>query len=186
MGINSDAGDSSEGTLRDDVFWMQKALALADRASELGEVPVGAVVVDAEQRVVGEGFNCPISGNDPTAHAEMVAMRAAAQALGNYRLSGCTLYVTIEPCTMCAGAMVHARIQRLVYGALEPKAGAVTSNGSALDRDNLNHRVDWTGGVLASECSDTMSRFFSRRREEKRAQKLAAQAANSGAGEPKT
>lgn len=148
---------------RDHEF-MQLALDLAAQGATLGEVPVGAVVV-ADGEVVGSGFNCPISGSDPSAHAEMVAIRAAAQAAGNYRLPGSTLYVTLEPCSMCAGLIVHSRIARVVYGALEPKAGIVQSQGQFFSQGFLNHRVVVEGGVMAAECGEVLSEFFKRRRE---------------------
>lgn len=143
--------------------WMRAALDQALLALEVNEVPVGAVVVHDGQ-VVGAGFNQPISANDPTAHAEMVAMRSAARALGNYRLTGATVYVTVEPCFMCAGALVHARIATLVYGAPEPRSGAVESVAQALDNPALNHRVSAVGGVLEAECRELMQAFFRRRR----------------------
>lgn len=142
---------------------MRAALEEAQRAREQGEVPVGAVVV-LEDRIVGRGFNQVISARDPTAHAEVCALRDAAAALGNYRLPGATLYVTVEPCTMCAGALVHARVRRLVYGAVEPRAGAVESTARALDNIALNHRVSVTGGALADECAELMTSFFKDRR----------------------
>lgn len=143
--------------------WMQRALALADDAARHDEVPVGALVV-REGKVLGEGFNQMISTNDPTAHAEMVALRAAARAVGNYRLPGSVLYVTLEPCTMCTGAMVHARIAQLVFGADEPRAGVVRSTSSLLDSPHYNHRIDWLGGVLADESSQRLQAFFRARR----------------------
>jgi len=146
-----------------DVRWMRRALELAQTAAELGEVPVGAVVV-LDGRAIGEGFNRPISNRDPTAHAEIVALRAAALALDNYRLTGATLYVTVEPCTMCAGALVHARIGRLVFGAPEPRAGAVVTTSQVLDNPGHNHRVDTTGGVLAAESGALLRTFFAARR----------------------
>jgi len=146
-----------------DVEFMRAALDLAAEGRERGEVPVGAVVV-LDSAVVGRGFNQPISAHDPTAHAEIVAIRDAAARAGNYRLTGAVLYVTIEPCQMCVGAMVHARIARLVYGALEPKAGAVESAMRALEHPSLNHRVDATGGVLADDCRQMMQSFFQERR----------------------
>lgn len=149
---------------------MQKALALAAVAAEHGEVPVGAVVVVNDQ-VVGEGWNQPILSNDPTAHAEIVALRNAAANLANYRLTDATLYVTIEPCTMCAGALNHSRISRLVYGATEPKSGVVESNGCLLNTTYLNHRLETVGGVLAEQCSALMSEFFQRRRQQQKAEK---------------
>ena len=146
-----------------DIEWMQQALALAERARALGEVPVGAVVVQGEQ-VVGQGWNRPITSRDPSAHAEIVALRDAARQLQNYRLPGCRLYVTIEPCAMCAGAMVHARIAQLFFGAFEPKAGAVVSNLRLLDADHLNHRVAYHSGVCADACSSLIRDFFRARR----------------------
>ncbi len=143
--------------------WMHAALDQARLALEVDEVPVGAVVVHDGQ-VVGAGFNQPISANDPTAHAELVALRSAARAVGNYRLTGATLYVTVEPCLMCAGALVHARIATLVYGAPEPRSGAVQSVAQALDNPALNHRVSAVGGVLEAECRELMQAFFRRRR----------------------
>lgn len=142
---------------------MRAALELAAKGRECGEVPVGAVVV-LDGAVVGRGFNQPISAHDPTAHAEIAAIRDAAARVGNYRLTGAVLYVTIEPCQMCVGAMVHARIARLVYGAPEPKAGAVESAMRALEHPSLNHRVDATGGVLADDCREMMQSFFQERR----------------------
>jgi tRNA(adenine34) deaminase len=144
---------------------MRYALNRALEAGERGEVPVGAVVV-VNGELVAEGFNAPIASCDPTAHAEIVALRRAAEQLKNYRLSGATLYVTIEPCLMCVGAMVHARIARLVYGAPEPKAGAIESAMRALEHPTLNHRFDVTGGVLAEESREVMQAFFQRRRVE--------------------
>ncbi|CAI8788918.1 tRNA adenosine(34) deaminase TadA [Pseudomonas donghuensis] len=147
---------------RDQQF-MRLALELAAQGAAMGEVPVGAVVVQHGQ-VIGRGFNCPISGSDPSAHAEMVAIRAAAQAASNYRLPGSTLYVTLEPCSMCAGLIVHSRISRVVYGALEPKAGVVQSQGQFFTQGFLNHRVLFEGGVLAEECGTILSEFFKARR----------------------
>jgi tRNA(Arg) A34 adenosine deaminase TadA len=146
-----------------DQRFMREALALAAEGAGLGEVPVGAVLV-RDGEIVGRGFNCPISSHDPSAHAEMVAIRAAAQGLANYRLPGSTLYVTLEPCSMCAGLIVHARIQRVVYGATEPKAGVVLSHGEFFSQDFLNHRVLIEGGVLAEECGAMLSEFFKARR----------------------
>lgn len=152
-----------------DQYWMERALQLAGQAAAQGEVPVGAVVV-RDGQVIGEGFNCPIGRHDPTAHAEIQALRAASRALGNYRLAGATLYVTIEPCSMCAGALVHARISRLVFGAREPKAGAVRSCRRLLEHPELNWRVDVTEGVLADDCARVMSDFFAERRKATRDQ----------------
>lgn len=147
---------------------MREALALAAQGAALGEVPVGAVLVQDGQ-IIGRGFNCPISQQDPSAHAEMVAVRDAAQALQNYRLPGVTLYVTLEPCSMCAGLIVHSRIQRVVYGATEPKAGVVVSRGQFFEEAFLNHRVLVEGGVLAEECGAVLSEFFRQRRQKGRA-----------------
>ncbi|WP_370257227.1 tRNA adenosine(34) deaminase TadA [Marinobacter nauticus] len=148
-----------------DEFWMARALALASQADAVGEVPVGAVVV-LDGKEVGAGFNAPISGCDPTAHAEIRALRDAAARVGNYRLAGATLYVTLEPCTMCVGAIVHSRISRLVFGALEPKAGAVESARRTLEEPHLNWRVEVSAGVMAEQCGQVISEFFGRRRRE--------------------
>ena len=142
---------------------MRLALAEARKGEVAGEVPVGCVIV-IDGRVVGSGFNQPISATDPTAHAEIVAMRAAAREVGNYRLTGATLYVTIEPCMMCVGAMVHARIGRVVFGAAEPKAGALGSTIRAHEAPGLNHRLEVAGGVLAEECRAAVQAFFASRR----------------------
>jgi tRNA(adenine34) deaminase len=142
---------------------MRLALEQASRAAAAGEVPIGAVVVIGD-RVVGSGFNQPIRANDPTAHAEIVAMREAAQRLGNYRLTGATLYVTVEPCLMCVGAMVHARIGTVVYGAPEPKAGAIQSMTAAHELAGLNHRLQVMGGGLEEECRAILQEFFRGRR----------------------
>ena len=146
-----------------DEQFMRYALARAHEAEQRGEVPVGAIVV-IDGDIVSEGFNAPISSNDPTAHAEIVALRRAAEQVGNYRLGGATLYVTIEPCQMCVGAMVHARIARLVYGAPEPKAGAIESAMQAHDHPALNHRFNVQGRVLEADCREVMQRFFKDRR----------------------
>ena len=142
---------------------MRAALEQALEAERLGEVPVGAVVVLGDE-IAGAGFNQPIRANDPTAHAEIIAIRQAAARCGNYRLTGATLYVTIEPCQMCVGAMVHARIGRLVYGTREPKAGAIDSVMRAHEHPALNHRMTATGGVLDEDCRALMQRFFQDRR----------------------
>ena len=142
---------------------MREALALAAEGAALGEVPVGAVLVQ-DGAIIGRGFNCPISSHDPSAHAEMVAIRAAASSVNNYRLPGSTLYVTLEPCSMCAGLIVHARIARVVYGATEPKAGVALSRGEFFSQGFLNHRVLIEGGVLAEECGAVLSEFFKARR----------------------
>lgn len=144
-------------------FWITHALALARRAEECNEVPVGAVLV-ADNEVIGEGWNQPISTNDPTAHAEIMALRAGAKARKNYRLVDTTLYVTLEPCAMCVGAILHARIQRLVFGAYDPRTGAVKSVFQLLDEKCLNHRVEWQGGVMSTECADILQTFFRQRR----------------------
>ena len=147
----------------DDEFFMREALSLARSAECLGEVPVGAVVV-RDGLIVGRGFNSPIGESDPTAHAEMAALRDAARNLDNYRLPGCHLYVTLEPCAMCAGAILHARIARVVYGARDPKTGV---HGSVVDLfavDRLNHHTEIVGGVLADECGGLLSAFFAGRR----------------------
>ncbi len=146
-----------------DEHFMQLALQQARLGAARGEVPVGAVLVH-QGEVLGVGFNCPISSDDPSAHAEMVAIRAAALQLANYRLPGSTLYVTLEPCSMCAGLIVHSRIQRLVYGTREPKAGVVVSRGEFFTQDFLNHRVLVEGGVLAEQCAAELREFFRLRR----------------------
>ena len=143
--------------------FMRAALDEARRGFAAGEVPVGAVVV-LDGEIVGRGFNQPISASDPTAHAEIVALREAARALGNYRLVGATMYVTIEPCLMCVGAMVHARVGTLVFGAPEPKAGAVVSSCRAHELPSLNHRIDVVGGVLEEDCRAVIQEFFRTRR----------------------
>src|SRR3954468_9775363 len=146
-----------------DELFMRIALELATQAEAAGEVPVGAVVV-RDGEVVGRGYNHPICGHDPTAHAEVAAMRDAAQRLGNYRLRGCALYVTLEPCVMCAGAIMHARIARVVYGAADPKTGACGSVVDLFAEPRLNHHATVTGGVLAAECGALLSGFFRERR----------------------
>lgn len=150
---------------------MNHALQLAAQGAMLGEVPVGAVIV-CDDQIVGEGFNQPISSHDPTAHAEVVALRQAAQRVQNYRLVGTTIYVTLEPCTMCVGALVHARIARLVFGTSEPKAGAVISKSQLFTNDYFNHQVSYSGGLLAQECQHQLSEFFAMRRKQKRQEKL--------------
>jgi tRNA(adenine34) deaminase len=149
--------------MSNDELWMEEALRSAQRALEAGEVPVGAVVV-CGGRVVGRGWNRNIIDCDPTAHAEIVALREAGAAVGNHRLGECELFVTIEPCAMCAGAMVHARIKRLIYGADDPKAGAVHSVMKLLDYPQLNHRVEVRGGVLAGRSAEILQDFFRSRR----------------------
>lgn len=148
---------------------MQAALELAKEAAGLGEVPVGAVVVK-DGEIIGRGSNAPISQHDPSAHAEIQAMRDAAARLGNYRLVGCSLYVTLEPCSMCAGAIQHARIANLVYGASDPKTGACGSVIDLMAEARLNHHTEVTGGVLAQECGSLLSAFFASRRKPGKAQ----------------
>lgn len=147
----------------EDTRWMKHALSLAQQAAAVDEVPVGAVVVHNGE-VLGEGWNRPISTVDPTAHAEIVALRNAATHRENYRLAGTTLYVTLEPCLMCAGAMIHARIARLVFAASDPKRGAVNSTGHAFEAQGLNHKIEVTGGVLAEESAELLQGFFRTRR----------------------
>jgi tRNA(adenine34) deaminase len=154
-----------------DHYWMRCALSLAEQAAEHGEVPVGAVVV-LDGEVIGTGFNAPISGHDPTAHAEVRALRDAAANLGNYRLQGASLYVTIEPCTMCTGALVHARISRVVFGAREPKAGTIRSRDRLLEHAHFNWRVEVLEGVLEEECRQQLTDFFAQRRAAKKADRL--------------
>jgi len=146
-----------------DIHWMHHALELAGRGEAQDEVPVGCVIV-RDNAVIGEGWNRPISSNDPTAHAEIIALRDAAQREGNYRLTGATLYVTLEPCLMCAGAMIHARIARLVFGAPDVKRGAVNSTTHAFETQGLNHRVEVCGGVLENDCAARLQAFFRSRR----------------------
>jgi tRNA(adenine34) deaminase len=146
-----------------DEIWMQRALAEAAAAQAAGEVPVGCVIVKAEE-LVALGQNRNLRDNDPSAHAEIVALRAAGRKLGNHRLEGCEMYVIIEPCAMCAGGMVHARLKRLVYGAPDPKAGAVDSVMNVLNHPRLNHRVEVTGGVLSDRCSQMLRDFFQMKR----------------------
>ncbi len=149
-------------TLQDE-YWMQHALRLAKQAGLQDEVPVGAVLV-SENQMIGEGFNSPIQSHDPTAHAEIIALRQGAASVQNYRLIKTSLYVTLEPCLMCVGALIHARIDRLVFAAHDPKTGAVESQCSALDFPFHNHRVSYAGGLLAGEASDLLSDFFQKKR----------------------
>lgn len=159
--------DDSRFTVHDlrraDEAWMHRALELAEQAEREGEVPIGAVLI-LNGELVAEGWNQPLSTNDPTAHAEIVALRAAAARLGNYRLPGATLYVTLEPCVMCAGALVQARVARLVYGAPDPQRGAAGSVFKLLTAPALNHRAEITSGVLRNECSQKLKAFFERKR----------------------
>ena len=147
----------------DDARYMAEPLVLARAAKERGEVPVGAIVV-RDGAIIGRGGNAPIAANDPTAHAEIAALREAARALGNYRLPGCSLYVTLEPCAMCTGAILHARISRLIFGARDPKTGACGSVIDLIGEPRLNHHATVAGGVLADECGKLLSDFFSRLR----------------------
>jgi tRNA(adenine34) deaminase len=146
-----------------DAQWMRRALELAALAEAAGEVPVGAIVV-RDDSALGEGWNQPIGAQDPTAHAEILALRAAAQKIGDYRLGGATLYVTLEPCPMCAAAMTHARIARLVFGAWDPRQGAAGSAFNLVTAPEMNHRVEAYGGVLSEECGTLLRRFFGGRR----------------------
>ncbi|ORU93665.1 MAG: tRNA-specific adenosine deaminase [Cycloclasticus sp. symbiont of Bathymodiolus heckerae] len=147
----------------DDEAWMRKAIALAHEAEAVGEVPVGALIVKDDE-CIGEGFNLPIKNSDPTAHAEIVAIRAASKQIENYRLVDATLYITLEPCVMCMGAIQHARIKRIVFGAKDPKRGAVCSALSLAEADYANHHVEWSGGILADECSQILRSFFKKKR----------------------
>jgi len=146
-----------------DALFMQQALSQAHNAWALGEVPVGALVVKDGQ-VIATGFNQPIGTHDPTAHAEIMALRAAAEILGNYRLPGCELYVTLEPCAMCAGAMMHTRLARVVFGAADPKTGAGGSVVNLFEQEKLNHHTELVGGVMAQECGALLKEFFAERR----------------------
>ena len=150
---------------------MRYALNLADKAEALGEIPVGAVLVDDTGNIIGEGWNLSIVQSDPTAHAEIIALRNGAKNIQNYRLLNTTLYVTLEPCTMCAGAILHSRIKRLVFGASDYKTGAVGSRFHFFDDYKMNHTLEITSGVLAEECSQKLSAFFQERREEKKIEK---------------
>ncbi|GAA6135639.1 tRNA adenosine(34) deaminase TadA [Oceaniserpentilla sp. 4NH20-0058] len=156
--------------MNSDEQYMQAAIEQAMLADQLNEVPVGAVVV-LDDQIIGRGFNQPITSHDPSAHAEIMALRQAAQFVENYRLVDADLYVTVEPCTMCSGAVVHSRIRRLIYGTTEPKAGVAQSQEQVFEKPYFNHQVDVIGGVLAQECTDVIQAFFKRRREEKKAAK---------------
>lgn len=151
--------------MRSDEFYMHRALDQARLGLAAGEVPVGAVVVDAAGEIVGKGYNAPVSEHDPSAHAEIRALRDAGARLGNYRLDGCSLFVTLEPCLMCTGAIIHARIARLVYGAAEPRTGMVESKANLMAQPWHNHRVEVQGGVLAARASRLLKAFFQARRE---------------------
>lgn len=149
--------------INDDIDGIRRSLLLAQHAEATGEVPVGALVVYQNQ-VIGEGWNSPIALHDPSGHAEILALRAAAQAIKNYRLPECTLYVSLEPCVMCLGAILHARIQRLVFAAFDPRAGAITSKTQVQDLNHLNVKLSWSGGILADEASELLKNFFRSRR----------------------
>jgi tRNA(adenine34) deaminase len=148
---------------QDDAAWMELALGQARLAAEAGEVPVGALVI-RDGEIVGQGHNRNLLDHDPTAHAEIVVLRQAARLLGNHRLAGCTVYATIEPCSMCAGALIHARVSRLVYGASDPKAGAAGSVLKVLNHPDLNHTMEVTSGILSDRCSEILQEFFRRKR----------------------
>jgi len=167
-----------------DQDFMAQAIELAAQAAQIGEVPVGALVVH-EGEIIGQGYNQTISAHDPCAHAEIIALRQAAQVIGNYRLSGCNLYVTLEPCTMCVGAIIHARIQRLIYAATEPKAGAVVSQLQLLSLTHYNHIVQVESGIMADESSAMLSSFFKQRRLYHKANKTAEASSNSIIDQPK-
>lgn len=164
MTLNSNDSDNI------DQYFMQQAFKLAQQAEQYNEIPVGAVVVH-QGKVIGEGFNQSIMLNDPSAHAEMLAIRQAGKYLNNYRLLGCTLYVTLEPCPMCAGLLVHSRIKRLVYASSDLKTGAAGSTFNLVCNEQLNHQVEVKGGILQTQCSQLLSDFFKRRRNEKKAVK---------------
>ncbi|WP_338658027.1 tRNA adenosine(34) deaminase TadA [Yersinia enterocolitica] len=172
--LSSECDSSAEYS---DEYWMQRALALALRAQAEGEVPVGAILV-LDNQVIGEGWNRPIRDNDPTAHAEIMALRQGGQIVQNYRLIDATLYVTLEPCVMCAGAMVHSRIRRLVYGANDLKTGAAGSLVDILRHPGMNHQIEITAGVLADACAHQLSAFFRLRREQQKALKLTMRESN--------
>jgi tRNA(adenine34) deaminase len=164
---NAMRNSASADGLSNDELWMEEALRSAQRAFEAGEVPIGAVVV-CQNEIVGRGWNSNLTNSDPTAHAEMMALRDAGKNVGNHRLSDCELFATIEPCAMCAGALVHARIKRLIYGADDAKAGAVHSVMQVLNHPKLNHQMEVRGGVLASRCANLLQEFFRQRRVEKK------------------
>ncbi|MEP4889914.1 MAG: tRNA adenosine(34) deaminase TadA [Aliiglaciecola sp.] len=161
-----------------DEYWMDYALTLADNAWEIGEVPVGAVLVK-DNKIVSQGWNQSISLNDPSAHAEMIAIREGGKSLNNYRMLDCTLYVTLEPCPMCAGLLVHSRIKRLVFGAKDYKTGFAGSLMNLLNDERLNHQIEVQGDVLAEQCASKISDFFKMRREQKKALKQIAKSGSS-------
>jgi tRNA(adenine34) deaminase len=181
----ADAGvaAAAAGVAADDAGFMRRALVQAALAEAAGEVPVGAVVV-RDGEVIGEGYNHPIGAHDPTRHAEIVALRDAARRLGNYRLAGCDLYVTLEPCAMCAGAIQHARIRRVVWGAPDPKTGACGSVVDLFAETRLNHHTTVSGGVLATDCAATLQAFFARRRAEARLRRTAESASDTRGADP--
>jgi len=158
--------------LFDDEYWMHEALKLADKAESEGEIPVGAILVKDNQ-IIATGWNRSICTHDPSAHAEMLAIREAGKKLENYRMLGCTLYVTLEPCSMCAGLLVHSRIERLVFGAHDLKTGSAGSIMNLVEHPDLNHQLIVTSGVLAQECGEKLSNFFKHRRKEIKAKKKA-------------
>lgn len=181
--IRVDAKSDADSQQHSDERWMRHALMLADKAELAGEIPVGAVLVKDNQ-VIGEGWNMSICQHDPSAHAEMLAVRQGAQQLQNYRLLETTLYVTLEPCAMCAGLLVHSRVGRLVFGAFDAKTGAVGSVMNLVQHPVLNHQLQVTGGVLADECGAKLSEFFRKRRQHHKQQKeLAAMLKSQAAGE---
>ncbi|MGZ4845441.1 MAG: tRNA adenosine(34) deaminase TadA [Candidatus Angelobacter sp.] len=157
--------NSADMQVKEDAAWMELALEQAGLAAAAGEVPVGALVIK-DGEIIGRGHNRNLLENDPTAHAEIVALRQAAARLGNHRLVGCVMVATIEPCSMCAGSLIHARIARLVYGASDPKAGAAGSVLEVINHPSLNHRMEVTAGVLAAKCSEILQEFFRRKREQ--------------------
>lgn len=146
-----------------DIYWMQHAIKLAQHAESIDEVPVGAVIVK-DNEIISEGWNQPITGNDPTAHAEIIALRAAAQILENYRLVDTTLYVTLEPCAMCSGALIHARVKRVVFGAADPRTGAAGSVFDILTSNKLNHVIEVEQGILEQDCGQLLKQFFKNKR----------------------
>lgn len=172
MSLSNNSSDISDNNKSNDLHFMQSAFELAKKAEQLDEIPVGAVVV-YQGKIIGEGFNQSILLNDPSAHAEMIAIRQAGKHLNNYRLLDCTLYVTLEPCPMCAGLLVHSRIKRLVYSSPDLKTGAAGSAFNLVGSAQLNHQLIVDNGIMAEQCSELLSGFFKRRRSEKKAQKKA-------------
>ncbi|WP_371188348.1 tRNA adenosine(34) deaminase TadA [Thalassotalea maritima] len=164
-----------QANLSTDQYFMAQALLQADKAEQIGEIPVGAVVV-CDDKIIAKGFNQSITSHDPSAHAEMIALRAAGKVIENYRMLDCTLYVTLEPCPMCAGLLVHSRIKRVVFGAKDLKTGACGSIFNLAQHQQLNHQVDIEQGILEQQCADKLSNFFKRRRAEKKAKKKALRA----------